>query len=94
MWIWPLYLHVNQKSDDDDCDDDFFIFINENLCCDPSLVSQVSTRQFNDGSQDNYVYMEKLEKSSGPGCSKLTTSLVNERLKFQTLYLIQATIFC
>ena len=22
MWIWPLYLHVNQKSDDDDDDDD------------------------------------------------------------------------
>ena len=22
LWIWPLYLHVNQKSDDDD-DDDF-----------------------------------------------------------------------
>ena len=21
MWIWPLYLHVNQKSDDDDDDD-------------------------------------------------------------------------
>ena len=22
LWIWPLYLHVNQKSDDDDDDDD------------------------------------------------------------------------
>ena len=22
MWIWPLYLHVNQKCDDDDDDDD------------------------------------------------------------------------
>ena len=22
LWIWPLYLHVNQKSDDDDADDD------------------------------------------------------------------------
>ena len=22
MWIWLLYLHVNQKSDDDDDDDD------------------------------------------------------------------------
>ena len=22
MWIWPLYLHVNQKSDDDESDDD------------------------------------------------------------------------
>ena len=21
LWIWPLYLHVNQKSDDDDDDD-------------------------------------------------------------------------
>ena len=21
MWIWPLYLHVNQKSDDDDDDE-------------------------------------------------------------------------
>ena len=24
LWIWPLYLHVNQKSDDDDDDDDNF----------------------------------------------------------------------
>ena len=22
LWIWPLYLQVNQKSDDDDDDDD------------------------------------------------------------------------
>ena len=22
LWIWPLYLHVDQKSDDDDDDDD------------------------------------------------------------------------
>ena len=22
LWTWPLYLHVNQKSDDDDGDDD------------------------------------------------------------------------
>ena len=22
LWIWPLYLHVNPKSDDDDDDDD------------------------------------------------------------------------
>ena len=22
LWIWPLYLHVNQKSDDDDDDDE------------------------------------------------------------------------
>ena len=22
LWIWPLYLHVNQKSSDDDGDDD------------------------------------------------------------------------
>ena len=22
LWLWPLYLHVNQKSDDDDDDDD------------------------------------------------------------------------
>ena len=22
LWIWPLYLHVNKKSDDDDDDDD------------------------------------------------------------------------
>ena len=22
LWIWPLYLHVNQKSDNDDDDDD------------------------------------------------------------------------
>ena len=21
LWIWPLYLHVNQKSDDDDDDE-------------------------------------------------------------------------
>ena len=27
----------------------------------------------------------KLEMKSGPGCSKLTTSLVNVSLKFQTL---------
>ena len=24
MWIWPLYLHVNQKSDDDDDDECLF----------------------------------------------------------------------
>ena len=24
LWIWPLYLHVNQKSDDDDDDDEPF----------------------------------------------------------------------
>ena len=30
---------------------------------------------------------------SGPGCSKLTTSLVNVSLKFQTLNLIFANIF-
>ena len=30
-------------------------------------------------------YCIKLCKSSGPGCSKLTTSLVNVSLKFQTL---------
>ena len=24
LWIWPLYLHVNQKSDDDDDDDLFY----------------------------------------------------------------------
>ena len=24
MWIWPLYLHVNQKSEDDDDDDASF----------------------------------------------------------------------
>ena len=37
-----------------------------------------------------------LSKSSGPGCSKLTTLLVNETLKFQTLikYLKHANIFC
>ena len=23
LWIWPLYLHVNQKSDDDDDDDEY-----------------------------------------------------------------------
>ena len=30
LWLWPLYLHVNQKSDDDDDDDDddIQIFIN------------------------------------------------------------------
>ena len=22
LWIWPLYLHVNEKSDGDDVDDD------------------------------------------------------------------------
>ena len=29
LWIWPLYLHVNQKSDDDDHADvpeNFFFF--------------------------------------------------------------------
>ena len=30
----------------------------------------------------------------GPGCSKLTTSLVNETLKFKRPYLIYANIFC
>ena len=30
------------------------------------------------------IYLLK-DKSSGPGCSKLTTSLVNVSLKFQTL---------
>ena len=28
---------------------------------------------------------DKINKSSGPSCSKLTTSLVNETLKFQML---------
>ena len=32
--------------------------------------------------------------TTGPGCSKLTTSLVNEMLKFETLYLKYADIFC
>ena len=35
LWIWPLYLHVNQKSDDDDDDDDdekqFLISINKKI---------------------------------------------------------------
>ena len=30
-------------------------------------------------------YMSFMENKSGPGCSKLTTSLVNVSLKFQTL---------
>ena len=25
LWIWPLYLHVNQKSDDDDDDEGWFL---------------------------------------------------------------------
>ena len=25
LWIWPLYLHVNQKSDDDDDDEEYFL---------------------------------------------------------------------
>ena len=29
LWLWPLYLHVNKKSDDDD-------FVNEeNICQNP-----------------------------------------------------------
>ena len=34
LWIWPLYLHVNQKSDDDDDDglDPYFCFIGLMLC--------------------------------------------------------------
>ena len=38
-----------------------------------------------------YVYLIKYRP--GPGCSKLTTSLVNVSLKFQTL-ISQAYIFC
>ena len=29
MWIWPLYLHVNQKSDDDDDDDEVVTLIDK-----------------------------------------------------------------
>ena len=46
MWMLPLYLHVNQKSDYDD---------------------------------DDEVWTE-----SGPSCSKLTMSLVNNSLKFKS----------
>ena len=50
LWILPLYLHINKKSDDDDdvirvrdgccgggkgVEDIFFLFLNENICCDP-----------------------------------------------------------
>ena len=32
LWIWPLYLHVNEKSDDDDDDDDFGILRVTDIC--------------------------------------------------------------
>ena len=35
-----------------------------------------------------------MENSSGAGCSKLTTSLVNVSLKFKTLILQITVIFC
>ena len=34
LWIWPLYLHVNQKSDDDDD-----VQIGEMKCSEVSTVS-------------------------------------------------------
>ena len=34
---------------------------------------------------NTYSYYSPFYKSTGPGCSKLTTSLVNASLKFQTL---------
>ena len=35
LWIWPLYLHVNQKSDDDDDDDEWVEFYR--TCTDTSF---------------------------------------------------------
>ena len=32
------------------------------------------------------LFIKIIKKSSGAGCSKLTTSLVNVSLKFQTIY--------
>ena len=46
LWIWPLYLHVNQKFDDDDDDEgDFLYFYLENgiLCV---LIRIASMRRF------------------------------------------------
>ena len=31
-----------------------------------------------------FTYTDSLKRSSGPSCSKLTTSLLNDSLKFQT----------
>ena len=40
------------------------------------------------------VYQQKFRNSPGPGCSKLTTSLVNVSLKFQTLIAEIIQYFC
>ena len=45
----------------------------------PSQIVQTHKRI-----ERNLIYPDQ-QKSTGPGCSKLTTSLVNEALKFQTL---------
>ena len=45
LWIWPLYLHVNQKSDDDDVDPDqmpHYVASDVGLHCSPMTLLWVS----------------------------------------------------
>ena len=59
--------------------------IGENMICRSKGKKSLSLTRFKQDKERNLP---------GPGCSKLTTSLVNVSLKFQNLYLKCANIFC
>ena len=46
LWIWPLYLHVNQKFDDDDDDVSIHIMVY-------GYTSKISVLQLRRGKQDD-----------------------------------------
>ena len=54
LWIWPLYLHVNKKSDDDDND----------VCVNLSGLVMAIACTFMHGFQNNLTHLFSLRRRS------------------------------
>ena len=65
LWIWPLYLHINQKSDDDDddVDDDDILYFGKFYIFDHQFVRSVLMELQTLQSLINYCFQSILNQT-------------------------------